>query len=221
MFNKESFRAMYELQNQLNINTNGEDWVDGVTKDMKTINWFRCISQEAAEGVDSFPAWKHWKDIEAPDDIANAKIELVDIWHFIMSQHIREKGIDDATNEAMGVYLSHKLKTNLKTIECFETIMFKSLQHILPLVDFFEAVDSIKDFSMEDVFSIYIGKNTLNQFRQDNGYKEGSYIKMWDGKEDNVYLTEIINSLEADDIRFETVYNELRKRYALLTEKAS
>jgi hypothetical protein len=40
---------------------------------------------EAAEAIDSFN-WKHWKNIESEPDLDNAKVELVDIWHFIMLQ---------------------------------------------------------------------------------------------------------------------------------------
>jgi hypothetical protein len=28
----------------------------------------------------------------------------------------------------------------------------------------------------------------LNRFRQDHGYKEGTYIKVWNGEEDNVVM---------------------------------
>lgn len=29
--------------------------------------------------------WKHWKDISGSHDEDNIKIEIVDIWHFVMS----------------------------------------------------------------------------------------------------------------------------------------
>lgn len=37
-------------------------------------------------------------------------------------------------------------------------------------------------------FKQYTGKNVLNVFRQDHGYKAGTYIKVWDGREDNEHL---------------------------------
>jgi len=75
---------MLQLQNQLNDATNGEDWTNGMTKNGKSINWRRCIYMECAEMVDSF-SWKHWKAIDAEPDWDNHQIEVVDVWHFIMS----------------------------------------------------------------------------------------------------------------------------------------
>jgi len=76
--------AMLQLQQQLNDATNGENWEEGVTKNGKAINWKRCIYMECAEMVDSF-AWKHWKSIAAEPDWDNLQIEVVDVWHFVMS----------------------------------------------------------------------------------------------------------------------------------------
>jgi dimeric dUTPase (all-alpha-NTP-PPase superfamily) len=48
---------------------------------------------EAVEALDSFN-WKHWKDINAVDDMDNIKVEIIDIWHFVMSEAIFQKQID-------------------------------------------------------------------------------------------------------------------------------
>ena len=80
---------MIQLQAQLNESTNGEDWVKGVTKNGKTINWRRCIYMECAEMVDSF-GWKHWKSINQEPDWDNLQIEVIDVWHFIISLAIEE-----------------------------------------------------------------------------------------------------------------------------------
>ena len=50
--------------------------------------------------------------------------------------------------------------------------------------------------NMEDIFKLYVGKSVLNEFRQNNGYKEGTYIKIWDGNEDNEVLTSILDHTE-------------------------
>ena len=85
---------MLELQQQLNDATNGANWEEGVTKNGKKIDWKRCIYLEAAELVESYP-WKHWKNIDATPDYENIKIELVDIWHFVMSEALRIYKTDD------------------------------------------------------------------------------------------------------------------------------
>ncbi|KIM03153.1 MAG: dUTPase, partial [Sulfurovum sp. AS07-7] len=52
----------------------------------------------------------------------------------------------------------------------------------------------------------------LNKFRQDHGYKDGSYKKIWDEKEDNVIMQEILSN--NSNITPECLYDELSKIYA-------
>jgi len=59
-----------------------------------------------------------------------------------------------------------------------------------------------------------IKKVLLNKFRQDNGYKEGTYIKIWDGKEDNVVMMETIEKM--DNVSFDELYTALDKDYSRL-----
>ncbi len=42
--------------------------------------------------------------------------------------------------------------------------------------------------NLDTLYQLYIGKNILNRFRQAHGYKEGSYIKVWNEEEDNVVM---------------------------------
>jgi hypothetical protein len=65
-----------------------------------------------------------------------------------------------------------------------------------------------------NLYNQYIGKNVLNFFRQDNGYKEGTYIKIWDGREDNEHLVEILTRLDVNDPKLdETLYIALQSTY--------
>ena len=52
----------------------------------------------------------------------------------------------------------------------------------------------VPNLKLPELYELYIGKNILNKFRQNHGYKEGSYIKEWNGKEDNVVMQEILAS---------------------------
>ena len=71
--------------------------------------------------------------------------------------------------------------------------------------------------SFDDLFKQYVGKNVLNFFRQDHGYKDGSYIKIWNGREDNEHLSDILNAAEAIDADFaEQVYQKLEAVYKTL-----
>ena len=51
-------------------------------------------------------------------------------------------------------------------------------------------------------------------FRQDHGYKTGSYIKVWHGQEDNEVLAEIVKQLDPSAVDFQQqLYQALTERY--------
>ena len=59
-----------------------------------------------------------------------------------------------------------------------------------------------------------MAKNVLNVFRQDHGYKDGSYVKMWNGKEDNEILAIVLEDTDSDALDFkEILYRELENLY--------
>jgi len=212
----EKFKEMFELQNRLNINTNGEEWAEtSLTREGRKIDWLRCIYMEAAEAVDSLN-WKHWKDINAKDDIENVKIELIDIWHFIMSEQIERYGLEKAYEKAYKIYdwtIKHdaNLASYTELIVLLEELMRASLNGKVPLSAFFLSVMKIDDFTINDIYALYIGKNCLNQFRQDHGYKEGTYRKTWNGVEDNTHMHNILKN--NDDITYKELYTQLENLY--------
>jgi len=66
-----------------------------------------------------------------------------------------------------------------------------------------------------ELFRQYVGKNVLNMFRQDKGYKSGTYKKVWNGREDNEYLVDIIHTLDASSADFkQAIYAALDAAYA-------
>ena len=90
-------------------------------------------------------------------------------------------------------------------------------------LDAFFYLMHVAGMTYEDLYVMWMGKVTLNKFRQDNGYKEGTYIKTWDGGEDNVHLTAILKDLRSGDAinpapeNFESrVYNLLEEDYAVV-----
>jgi hypothetical protein len=69
---------------------------------------------------------------------------------------------------------------------------------------------------LQTLYKLYVGKNILNQFRQDNGYKDGSYIKIWAGEEDNVVMKRVLD--DSSDISPSELYKELTKLYLALNK---
>ena len=219
-------QQMFQLQQELNDATNGHRWEQGITKNNKKIDWRRCIYLEAAELIDSYP-WKHWKNINAQPDYANIKIEIVDIWHFVMSEALRIYKIEgkgsidklvantvalpayklfsnDRSNETLDIY------AQMAQVEQMVAILFAD-KDIHQLIDAFFAMSAYLGLHLTELYQLYIGKNILNQFRQDHGYKEGTYIKQWHGVEDNVVMQKLLNN--NIDITPDELYEGLIKNY--------
>ncbi len=218
---------MFRLQNRLNDDTNGPKWREGVTRQGKVINWKRCIVMETAELIDSF-SWKHWKSIDGGIDIENIRIEMVDIWHFVMSYILRFKTPEEAAKKALETMTESNIRLpeswsprdNERIEELlspFEDLMALALvksddeAYMEELLEkFWESLDAV-GMSFDDLYRLYIGKNALNQFRQLHGYKEGTYTKIWNGREDNAVMQEIL--AENPDTTYEELLRELEKRY--------
>jgi hypothetical protein len=65
--------------------------------------------------------------------------------------------------------------------------------------------------NLDALYKLYVGKNILNKFRQDHGYKDGSYIKIWNGEEDNVTMQKVLE--ENENVTPETLYKALEEAY--------
>ena len=225
MENYKKVKEMFLMQQALNDETNGVGWEDGYTKNGKLINWKRCIYMECAELIDSF-AWKHWKNISAAPDVNNIVIEIVDIWHFVMSyileQYYGGKDIEHIVSDVTAVsgfaefssyaydvreYSIYEIVNDIELI-IHETSGFE-LQIGELLTDFFRVALKC-GVSLDILFEKYIGKNVLNKFRQNNGYKEGGYRKIWGDLEDNEVLIEVLSkgAVSANEI-----YEQLQKIY--------
>ena len=213
-------KQMFELQQQLNDNTNGKIWTEGATKDGRHISWLRCIYMEAAEAIDSFN-WKHWKDIEGQPDLDNAKVELVDIWHFIMSEAIHFG--DTQFAEAYEDMEPEKDINPELMIEILEKIVAaaagaevdKSQNALYEITGLFFKALANMSMDVPELYKRYVVKNQLNTFRQDHGYKDGSYIKIWDAVEDNVIAFNIMD--EHPDFTPEQLYKKLEEEYKLVS----
>ena len=75
---------MFEMQKELNRRI-GID-TDSLTDEERikwVLNYSRALSQELAELVDSVP-WKWWAKYQTFDK-QNAKVEIVDMFHFLIS----------------------------------------------------------------------------------------------------------------------------------------
>lgn len=209
-------RQMFELQKQLNEDINGTQWTDGITQEGRHISWHRCIYMEAAEAINSFN-WKHWKNINGDNDWENARVELVDIWHFIMSE-----GIYIGDTKYAEIFLDTQPEKELdadKIVETLEKLLAASAQSAVDKSNnafhqvtrlFFTALANI-GMDVAELYKRYLVKNQLNIFRQNHGYKEGTYNKIWDAVEDNVIAFHIME--EQPNLAPEQLYKKLEEEY--------
>ena len=211
--------AMLKMQDEMNSKVNPE-WVAAKN------NWHRAILVESVEAIEHH-GWKWWK--KQDHDIAQLRMELVDIWHFMLSALIQAKhgNVPLAKMEMVSEFNLHQ-----KSIQ-FDNQYFNLAQMaVLDKLDLLAGVAAAKRTNLAlfeslllecgmdwlELFKQYVGKNVLNIFRQDHGYKAGTYTKVWDGREDNEHLLEIIGTidLDAEDVR-NTLYQMLKSRYVAVT----
>lgn len=199
----DQFTAMLAMQNRMNIKVHPE-WI------RQNFAWHRALWIECGELIDHY-GYKWWK--KQTPEMEQVKLEIVDIWHFGMSMLF-----DGSSVEQIGADLVADLKAStvpkrgvLEATEELATSVLATRK--FSIVDFMSMLDSA-DMSLDDLYIAYVGKNVLNFFRQDNGYKEGTYIKNWAGREDNEHLVELVQQLDTAAGDFsDQLYKALDKRY--------
>lgn len=204
---------MLTLQAQMNARVN-EQWVEAAYP------YLRAVVVEGAEAMEH-NGWKWWKKQDR--DLGQLQMELVDIWHFILSHILlahrgdESKALEEllTPDEATGLDFDgrHYDIAALDFIGRLElTIGLATARRVsIPL---FAALLKDCGMSWNDLFCQYVGKNVLNLFRQDHGYKEGSYRKLWAGREDNEHLVDIMSGLDSGHEEFRhQLYASLKDRY--------
>lgn len=181
--------------------------------------WYRAIWVECAELMDHY-GWKWWK--KQQPDMEQVKLEIIDIWHFGLSFLLARTDATTATlSEQITAELAHGGKPGefRSALESFTewTLVNRGFS-----VREFASLMASAHITFDELYLGYIGKNVLNFFRQDHGYKEGTYIKVWDGREDNEHLVDICAQLDIVSASFQQdVYQGLKQRYVALGKVVS
>lgn len=200
MLSKKQIETMLSMQNTMNKTVHPE-WAT------KGWDYMRASALEAAEAVEHH-GWKWWKAQKL--DMPQLQMELVDIWHFYLSRYLQVHMGD----EIKALADVQKDIAEISNVVKFDGVMYNlDTMHILEKLDlicglacakrksvsaFFALCRSV-DLTVAYIYEQYVQKNTLNIFRQANGYKEGTYHKEWFGEEDNIYLVKIASGLNSSD----------------------
>lgn len=183
----------------------------------------RGMLVEAVEALDHH-GWKWWSS--QPCDFSQMQVELVDILHFLLSHVIGEC---NGNLEAAAAVLVEYSNPGLSSC------IFDRREYVLGRCDIPQLLELIAAFAIcrrinlpllevtfhaccldwDAVVSLYTSKHVLAIFRQNHGYKEGFYTKIWAGKEDNIHLLELASELDPAAPDFQLLlYRKLEKRYA-------
>ena len=205
-------------------------------------DWTQAALMEAVEAYDSLP-WKWWKHQSL--DKQNLQTELIDVFHFILSQSIEQDLINN-TNQTKQIFDTltlvepvftelDKQITNTNNPEDKITILKHSIKELIQnlatpdtdlLTTFLSwfAAYTQTGLTLQDLQIAYLTKNTLNILRQELGYKEGTYQKIFDYDldhkqlEDNQVMSLIQQTLDITDPQFA---NKLRQKFLEAYQKAT
>jgi len=215
MFKSIQLQTMLALQAGMNAKIN-LNWASAGN------SWTRAILVETSESLEHH-GWKWWKK-QIPN-MAQVQLEQVDVWHFALSHILEAYNCDSATaaNE-----ITKQLNEGITSVRFDEKIYHFSEMDLLEKLDLMAGLAAAKRFDIglfasvlescgmsgDELYRQYVGKNVLNFYRADNGYKAGTYTKIWNGREDNEHLVEIMNDLDSESTTFsDDVYACLQARY--------
>lgn len=202
---KQALINMLTMQHSMNTRVH-ENWVD------QNFEWYRAAWIECGELIEHY-GYKWWKKQEP--DLEQVRLEVIDIWHFGMSALFRDGKEIHQIAEEMAAELTAHVPTGLDVRESTEALALHCLQTRGFSPGRFWDLMLAAGLDFDSLYTAYVGKNVLNFFRQDHGYKDGTYVKNWSGREDNEHLVELVATLDKDAEDFaQQVYQALEKRYS-------
>ena len=194
---------MLQLQDSMNSKVN-PDWRNAGNE------WYRAIWIEASEMLEHY-GWKWWK--KQQPDVMQVKLEVVDIVHFALSIRLQSaNSLDHAAAIIADEFAMADATNDIKTT--IELLALRTLQDKGAHFAIISGIMNHVSMPFDELYEIYVGKNVLNMFRQDNGYKEGSYSKIWNGREDNEVLADILQQMNCNSESFrDDIYRALAENY--------
>jgi hypothetical protein len=201
---KNALITMLTLQDRMNTKVHPQ-WID------QRYEWFRAIWIECGELMEHY-GYKWWK--KQTPDIEQVRLETIDIWHFglsaLFSDNKTVEQIADEVSAAIGAHAYQGQDVRAAT-EALAAFALNHQQFSVPL--FWDLLHAV-ELDFDELYRHYVGKNVLNFFRQDHGYKDGTYQKQWHGREDNEHLMELLHQLDSGHVDFpRQLYQALQQRY--------
>ena len=209
--------TMLELQAVMNSKVDS-NWV------IARYPYLRAVAIEGAEAIEHH-GWKWWK--KQTKDLPQLQMELIDIWHFFLSEILLRNDGDQKQSAKLLLELIDSSKSQQKIffdgkeIDLLGCDLIHKLELLIATaisqrieIKLFNLIMSDCKLSWNELYEQYVGKNVLNIFRQDHGYKHGTYKKIWNNREDNEHLVDILKALDSKSLNFRAeIYDSLKAAY--------
>lgn len=224
-FTVHEISQLFRMQDTLNSYIHPEWKLQG-------FNWNDAIVDECQEILGHL-GWKWWKEnyqcgITA-DNKAQLKLEVIDLLHFVVSKAAQPEWFDLTDIENFTTYINLPYLQNLEAGAELEMIARDLRSGNSNNVICISHMAHILEMTKEEILSTYLHKYVLNKFRQDHGYKDGTYDKHWELNifrngiqavpvmmEDNEVLAAVVEYLNGRidiSINEHSLYMELEFRY--------
>lgn len=219
-FTLEEIQTLLAMQDELNTYIHPE-WKK------QNFDWNFAIIDEVRE-IREHLGWKWWKEgYKCGLTEANRKqvqLEVIDILHFVLSMACESHINPDKLREWMSYSYSSIDDLVGKCNNLLVTVVNETADYPEAWNDLAVATGLTK----EEVLETYLQKYVLNKFRQDHGYKDGSYCKTWKFEftvdamvvpvylEDNEVLAKEVEHLtmEGQEVSNQGIlYSRLEERY--------
>jgi hypothetical protein len=175
--------------------------------------------------------WHWWKNAavtEADIDWESVHYELADVFNFMVSDLLVTFSHEHVVKDFVDGYARLKeYGYAVRSVDRIRTVSKDLIESLLhgtdpfsggyPAYNFLRLMQEV-GLSMERLYDIYRAKAELNFFRWENGFKEGTYTRMWMGQKDDVYLRNIVNMTNPKDPNYSLFIRQgLASLYAEVT----
>ncbi len=191
-------------------------------------NYWMAVLDETVEVLGS-KHWKWWKDVDklGTVDWENVQVELIDIFHFVLSIAIQNDSSSIFFSQLINMEMDKHNPNSILKIkpnnyfdsfweEFLTAVQYRNLSLVvIRLIEYWYKAGG----DAELLFKHYRVKSSLNDIRQEFGYSKGKYSKMWldidtnTKVEDNVIAWKIARDIPMDSNTTKILYKSLKEYY--------
>lgn len=165
---KEQLKEMFQMQRTLNENILNEFGEEAMTEEKLEL----AIIDELGELTHELKGdWCWWKKTQKPVDRKRVLEELVDVYHFVMTNEMerRYSSTDEAIDSILNKYefsISYFNELGKERLDCLIGDISATCDKLGELLKLTKCLG----FKFDEVYQEYLNKNKINYERLKNGY---------------------------------------------------